>query len=205
MIQSGKMKRVFMKSLLTAANKALVLVLLATFCSVAARAQGAQSAKIQIDHLNKLAEKAQEVVEVTLDERLLQLAAKFLSNNNPTEAKVKEIISGLKGVYVRVLEFDKPGEYAPSDIETIRAQLRQPGWQKIVGVFSRRGGDNVDVHLKLQGEDIVGLAIIAADPTQLTVVNVIGPIDLEKLRQLEGQLGIPKLDLEKGGKGRTRN
>ncbi len=194
-----------MKSLLTAANKAFVLILLAAFCSATARAQDVQSAKIQIDHLNKLAEKAQEVVEVTLDERLLQLAAKFLSNSNPTEAKVKEIISGLKGVYVRVLEFDKPGEYALSDIETIRAQLRQPGWQKIVGVYSRRGGDNVDVHLKLQGENIIGLAIIAADPTELTFVNVIGPIDLEKLRQLEGQLGIPKLDLEKGSKGKTRN
>ena len=185
-----------------AANKAIVLILLAAVCSAAA---AAQDAKIQIDHLNKLADKAEQVVEVTLDERLLQLAAKFLSSDNPTEAKVKEIVSGLKGVYVRVFEFNKPGEYAPSDIETIRAQLRQPGWQKIVGVVSRRGGDNVDVHLKLQGENVVGLAIIAADPTQLTVVNVIGPIDLEKIRQLEGQLGIPKLDLEKGGKGKTRN
>jgi hypothetical protein len=193
-----------MKLLLAIANKMIVLILLAAFCS-AARAQDAQSAKLQIDHLNRLAEKAEQVIEVTLDERLLQLAARFLSNNNPTEAKVKEIVAGLKGVYVRVFEFSKPGEYSLSDIETIRSQLRQPGWRKIVGVFSRRGGDNVDVHLKLQGEDIVGLAIIAADPTELTVVNVIGPIDLEKLRQLEGQLGIPKLDLEKGGKGKTRN
>jgi len=185
-----------------AANKALVLISLVALCSVTARAQ---DAKIQIDHLNKLADKADQVVEVTLDERLLQLAAKFLSNSNPTEARVREIISGLKGVYVRVLEFDKPGEYAPSDVETIRSQLRQPGWQKIVGVYSRRGGDNVDVHLRLQGENIVGLAIIAADPRELTFVNVIGPIDLEKLRQLEGQLGIPKLDLEKGSRGKTRN
>ncbi len=188
-----------------AANTALVLILLVAFCGATARAQDAQGAKIQIDHLNKLADKAEQVVEVTLDERLLQLAAKFLSSSNPTEARVKEIVSGLKGVYVRVFEFSKPGEYAPSDIETIRSQLRQPGWQKIVGVYSRRGGDNVDVHLRLQGENIVGMAIIAADPTQLTVVNVIGPIDLEKIRQLEGQLGIPKLDLEKGGKGKTRN
>jgi hypothetical protein len=57
----------------------------------------------------------------------------------------------------------------------------------------------------MQGDNILGLAIIAADPTQLTVVNVIGPIDLEKLRQLEGQLGIPKLDLEKGSRGKPRN
>jgi hypothetical protein len=191
-----------MKRIAMTMKKVIVLILLSAFCAAAAQAQ---DARLQIDHLNKLAEKAGEVVEVTLDERLLQLAAKFLSNQNPTEAKVKEIISGLKGVYVRVLEFDKPGEYAQSDLETIRSQLRQPGWQKIVGVFSRRGGDNVDVHLKMQGDNVLGLAIIAADPTQLTVVNVIGPIDLEKLRQLEGQLGIPKLDLEKGSRGKPRN
>jgi hypothetical protein len=181
----------------TVASRALVLVLLTTFGAVAAHAQDAQSAKIQIDHLNKLAERAEEVVEVTLDERLLQLAAKFLSNSNPTEAKVKEIVSGLKGVYVRVFEFAKPGEYSAADIESIRSQLRQPGWQKIVGVYSRRGGENVDVHLKVQKDVVVGMAIIAADQTELTFVNIVGPIDLDKVRDLEGQLGIPKLGLKK--------
>ncbi|MGH9939498.1 MAG: DUF4252 domain-containing protein [Blastocatellia bacterium] len=189
-----------MRSLLTVANRMVVLILLTAGCVATARAQGAQGAqgaRLQIDHLNKLADKAAEVIEVSLDERSLRLAAKFLSSTDPTEAKVKEIVSGLKGVYVRVLEFDKTGEYSASDLESIRSQLRQPGWDKIVGVANRRGGDNVDVHLKLQGDDIVGLAIIAADPTQLTFVNIIGPIDLDKVRQLEGQLGIPKLNLPK--------
>jgi len=204
-IQLGETKRIFMKSFLTAASRAVFLVLLMAFCLATALAQDAQGAKLQIDHLNKLADKAAEVVEVTLDERLLQLAAKFLSNSNPTEAKVKEIILGLKGVYVRVFEFDKPGEYSMSDIESIRSQLRPPGWRKIVGVYSRRDGDNVEVHLRLQGENIVGFALLAAEPKELTIVNIIGPIDLEKVRQLEGQLGIPRLDLEVGGRGRTRN
>ena len=180
----------------------IVLILLAAFCGATARAQ---DARLQIDQLKKLADKAAEVVEVTLDERSLRLAARFLSNNNPDEAKVKEIVSGLKGVYVRVFEFDKPGEYSSSDLESIRSQLRQPGWDKIVGVSSRRGGENVDVHLKYQGDNVIGLAIVAADPTELTVVNIIGPIDLEKVRELEGQFGIPKLDLGEGGKVKPRN
>jgi len=185
---------IFVVSLFTTANRMIILILLMAFCVSTARAQ---DAKLQIDHLNKLADKATEVVEVTLDEKLLKVAARFLSPDNPTEAKVKEIISGLKGVYVRVFEFDKPGEYSASDLDSIRSQLRQPGWSKIVGVISRRGGSNVDVHLKYQGENIIGVAIISAEPTELTVVNIIGPIDLEKVRQLEGQLGIPKLNLEK--------
>ena len=194
MSESVEMKRI--RTLRT-----IVLILLAASCAATARAQ---DARLQIDNLNKLADKAAEVVEVALDERSLRLAAKFLSANNPDEAKVKEIVSGLKGVYVRVLEFDKTGEYGPNDLEPIRSQLRQPGWDKIVGVTSRRGS-NVDVHLKYQGDTVMGLAIVAADPTELTVVNIVGSIDLEKVRQLAGQFGIPKLDLGDGGKGKPRN
>ena len=183
-------------------NRIIILILLAASCVATARAQ---DARLQIDQLNGLAEKAAEVVEVTLDERSLRLAARFLSPNNPDEAKVKEIVSGLKGVYVRVFEFEKPGEYSSGDLESVRSQLRQPGWDKIVGVTSNRGGSNVDVHLKYQGDTVVGLAIVAADPKELTIVNIIGLIDLEKVRQLEGQFGIPKLDLGDGGKVKPRN
>ena len=182
--------------------RTIVLVLLAASCFATARAQ---DARLQIDSLNKFRDKAAEAVEVALDERSLRLAAKFLSANNPDEAKVKEIVSGLKGVYVRVFEFEKPGAYSSNDLESIRSQLRQPGWSKIVGVTSHRGGSNVDVHLKYQGDIIIGLAIVSADSTELTIVNVIGQIDLEKIRQLEGQFGIPKLDLGEGGKGKPRD
>ena len=99
---------------------------------------------------------------------------------------------------MRVFEFDKPGEYAPNDLEPIRSQLRQPGWDKIVGVTSRRGS-NVDVHLRYQGDTVMGLAIVAADPTELTVVNIVGSIDLEKVRQLASPVRHPG-DLEKAAK-----
>lgn len=194
------------KSLIMTANRMIGLTLLVTFCAITALAQ---EAKLQIDQLDKLSDKAIEVVEVTLDERLLKAATRFLSQDNPTEAKVKEIVSGLKGVYVRSFEFEKPGEYSLNDLDSIRAQLRHPGWQKIVSVTNRREGENIEVFLRYQGENIAGLAIVAAESKQLTVVNIIGPIDLEKLRQLEGQLGIPKLNLpktdqEKGVKNKPR-
>lgn len=172
-------------------------IFLAACCAIAA---SAQDARLDITQLEKLAAKASETVEVTLDEKLLQLAAKFLSDKNPDEAKVKQLVAGLKGVYVRVFEFEKPGEYSASDIESLRLQLQAPGWTKIVGVWSKREGQKVDVHIRYQGNNILGLAILAAEPKELTIVNIVGPIDLEKLSQLEGQFGIPKLDLDKSGK-----
>jgi hypothetical protein len=191
-----------MRLIVTAVTRSALLILLAVSCAVLAVAQ---DARLEIGGIDRLAAKAAQTVEVSLDERLLRVAAKFLRNEDPEEAKVKELVSGLKGVYVRVFEFDNPGEYSPGDVEGLRSQLQSPGWTKIVGVRSRRDGQNVDVHIKYQGDDVQGLAILAAEPKVLTIVNIVGPIDLEKLSRLEGQFGIPKLELEKAGKGKSRN
>jgi hypothetical protein len=198
----GELRHGMRKFLLLVQKQVVGTVLLLLLCAVAGQAQ---EARIPLEKFDYLASKAEETVEVTLDERLLRLASKFFNANDPTQAKIKELIANLQGVYVRVFSFGKAGEYDVKEIESLRNQLRTPGWQKIVGVRSRRGGDNVDVHLRMQNDTIAGLAIIAADPRQLTLVNIIGPIDLEKLSQLQGQLGIPKLDLDFGGKGKGRN
>jgi len=191
-------------TLLKTAKKMIGSIMLLALC--AATSAFAQDAKIQISQLDKLAAKAENVVEVTLDQKLLQVAAKFLSDKNPQEAIAKDLVSKLQGVYVRVYEFDKPGEYQQSDVESIRSQTNSPGWSKIVGVVSRREGQKIDVHLKLDDKGIInGLAILATQPKELVVVNILGPIDLEKLSRLEGQFGIPKLDLEKTGKGKSHN
>src|SRR5262245_816913 len=191
-----------MRSMVAVAARSVAPFLLVVLCAVLAKAQ---DARLEISQLDKLASRAAETVEVSLDERLLRIAAKFLKSEDPDEAKIKELVSGLKGVYVRVFEFENPGEYSTNDLEVMRSQLQAPGWTKIVGVRSRRDGENVDVYLKYQGDNVLGLAILAAEPKELTVVNIVGPIDLEKLSQLEGQFGIPKLGLVKVGKGKTRN
>jgi len=202
-VKKVKVEKESMKLLFNTARKWIGGVILLVCC--AANPAAAQNAKLQISQLDKLASKAENVVEVSLDQKLLQVAAKFLSSKNPQEAAVKELVSNLEGVYVRVFEFDKPGEYSSVDLEPIRSQVNVPGWSKIVGVMSRREGQKVDVHLKLVGENITGLLIIATEPKELVVVNIIGPVDLEKLRQLEGQFGIPNLELDKIGKGKSRN
>jgi hypothetical protein len=43
---------------------------------------------------------------------------------------------------------------------------------------------------------IAGLVVIAAEAKELTIVNIVGPIDLDQLSRLGGQFGIPKVDLK---------
>ena len=172
-----------------------IAALVAFFVFAAAGSAMAQGTRIQTSHLDYLTAKASTTVDVNIDERLIQLTAKFLSNKNPDEAKVREVVNGLKGIYVRSFQFEKEGEYALADLESIRSQLRGPGWSKIVNVSSKKEG-NIEVYLMISGSQIGGLAVLASDPKELTVVNLIGPVDLEKLTQLEGQFGIPELEIE---------
>lgn len=144
--------------------------------------------------LDRLADKAVEVVDVSMDASLLQLAARFLSDKDPDEARVKKMVGGLKGIYVKSYEFDSAGEYQPSDVEPLRVQLRAPGWSRMVGIRSKRSGDNAEVFIKMDGNQVSGLAVIVADPKELTIVNIVGAVTPEEIRDLGGHFGIPRLD-----------
>lgn len=144
--------------------------------------------------LDRLAAKASEVVDVTLDSSLLQMASKFLSDKDADQVKAKKIVSGLKGIYVKSFQFDNAGEYNLADVEAVRSQLRTPEWSRIVGVKSRKGGENAEVYIKKGNGQIAGLTIIATEPKELTIVNIVGTIDPEQLSELGGQFGIPKVD-----------
>ncbi|HEV2350353.1 MAG TPA: DUF4252 domain-containing protein [Terriglobia bacterium] len=167
----------------------------------------AQNGRLEINHLEKLADKAAEVVDVNLDGALLQLASKFMSDKrDPDEAAAKDFIQHLQGIYVKSYEFDKEGEYSRADVDEIRQQLRAPTWKRTVEVRSKRDGDNAEVYLmpgKGSGDDAIkGLAILCAEPKELTVVNIVGPINLDKLAALDGEMGVPRLGLVRTGKGK---
>jgi hypothetical protein len=182
-----------MKSLLQNSLKLALLALL-LMLSFAATAQ-AQNARLEMGQLDLLAARASQTVDVNIDERLMQLTAKFLSTKDPDEAKVREVVNGLKGIYVKSFEFEHEGDYSPADIESIRAQLRNPAWSRIVNVNSKKDG-SVEIYLMTSGTRVDGLAVLATDPKEVTIVNILGPVDLEKLTQLEGQFGVPDLGLE---------
>jgi hypothetical protein len=180
------------------------IALLAALC--AAAPAYAQNARLQIDHLDRLFPKAVETVDVRIDGALLLMASKFLKSDKPDEAAVKEIVQALKGVYVKGVEFDKEGEYTESDVEAVRQQLAAPGWDRVVGVRSKRDGENVEVFLMINNNAVIeGVGVLISDPKKLMIVNVVGPIDPEKINNLRGQFGIPKdFALDFGGVKKTR-
>ena len=173
--------------------KALFILSLLVALPFAAQAQ---DSRLQLGSLDHLAAKANQTVDVSVDERLMKVAAKVLSDKNADEREVKKVVEGLKGIYVKSFEFDTEGQYTAADLETIRTQLRGPGWTRLVNVTSKKDG-NVEVYLLFNGDVVGGLAVLHTDLKEFTVVNIVGPVDLDKLAKLEGQFGVPELNLEK--------
>jgi hypothetical protein len=163
----------------------------------------AQNPRLQLNNLDKLNSKAAEVNDVTLDGPLLELASKFVdADHDPEAAQVKEVLQGVKGIYIKNFEFDEPDQYSQADVDAIRAQLTGPGWARIVESRSRRSREHDEIYVMKQGDNIAGLVVLVAETRELTVVNIVGNIDINKLSLLEGHLGIPDED---GGKHKRKH
>lgn len=152
--------------------------------------------QLQLPEFASLANKASDVVSVTLDPRLLGMACRFLSSDDPEQAQVKKLCTGLRGIFVRHFTFDADFAYPKSEIDALRRQLNAPGWSPMVNVRSNKEKSNVDVYVLIDGDKAQGLSIIASQPREFTIVNIVGSIDLEQLHELRN-FGVPDLDIEK--------
>ena len=169
-----------------------ILSLILILAAVPALPASAQ--RINLDFPD-LADRATEVVDVTLDANMLRLAAKFLSGTDSDERAVRDVIGGLEGIYVRSYEFAKEGEYDRGLIDKVKSQLG-PSWKPLVTVRSKTK-ENVNIMADMRGDKVVGLVIIATEPREFTIVNINGPIDIDRLADLSGQFGIPEMRKER--------
>jgi hypothetical protein len=142
-----------------------------------------------------LAERAEETVDVTLDASMLKMASKFFSGHDKDERAIREMISGLTGIYVRSFTFDEDNAYDRNLVNNVKSQLGST-WKPFVNVRSKKK-ENVTVMADMRGDRIAGLVVIAAEPREFTVVLIDGPIDIDRLADLEGQFGIPEITKER--------
>lgn len=163
------------------------IIALAVFILLLAAPGQALAQRLQLEALDRLSTRARETVNIDIDPGMLKFALPFLQGGG-SEPEIKAMLSDLKGIYVRVFEFDGDVDVS-NEVTAIRQQLTTP-WARLVGVDSRQTRELVEIYSWRQGDSSGGLAILAADGRQLTVVNIVGPFDPSKLAALRG-LGIP--------------
>jgi hypothetical protein len=164
---------------------ARVLVALVLWC-LAMRVQ-AQDAKLQLGNLDKLSDKAARVTDVTLDGSLLNFAIKLIESDEGDEdvKQLKSILKNLKGIYIKSFEFDEASQYSKADVDAVRSQLTSPRWVKIVQSIDKRNNQHDEIYLLKNGEQVLGVVILVAEPKELTVVNIVGDVPVEKIAALE--------------------
>jgi len=175
-------------------NEPMKTLTIVAFALLIPATGSAQDGRLNFDLLDKLAARASEKQEVSIDALMLASYMPFLPNGSQANA-AKEVLSELKGLYVRRYEFDNDKAYSMDEVNALRKQLLTPNWSKIVSNEEKGQGNRElqEIYLFQPGGKISGLVIISAEPGELSVVNIVGPIDFDKLRKLDGIFGIPRI------------
>ncbi len=153
----------------------------------------------------ELAARASDVTEVTLGKNMLGFASKFMNGKDADEAATRKLIEGLQGIYVREYEFDKEGEYSPEQVEQLRKHFETGDWTPMVRERDRKNHETTDVLMKMVNGETQGLFVLDAEPKDLTIVLILGPIHMDDLGKLSGLSGLSGLsDIQKNAKPKDK-
>ena len=141
----------------------------------------------------ELEAKASNVTEVTLDKSMLGFASKFMDKKDPDQANAKQLINGLDGIYVRDYEFDKEGQYSMEEVDNLRKQFSGGEWTPMVHVHEKKSGESTDILAKMVNGESRGMFILSAEPKELVIVLIQGPIKMDQLGELGGLGGLGAL------------
>ncbi|MBY0505147.1 MAG: DUF4252 domain-containing protein [Bryobacteraceae bacterium] len=157
--------------------------------------------EIDLSIFKGLESKARETSNVDLGPEQMGLLKGF---SGLVGGDLGEVTQGLRRVRVYSLEFDKDGMYNLADAESVRAKVRADSkWLSLVSVKEKGGFTEIMTHAGPNGT-VDGFLVLAAEPRELTVVNIVGTLDLAKLSKLGGKFGIPKIEVDKD-KGKNKD
>lgn len=123
-------------------------------------------------------------VEINLRGPMLKLAAAASDDDDP---ELGSMLSGLEGIYVRTYQLD---DRSPSGfdkaIASISQHLQASGWETIVKV--REPDERAHIAIKMDGDKIVGMTVVALDEKDrdegVVFINIVGTIDLAKVGRM---------------------
>jgi hypothetical protein len=152
----------------------------------------AQDAKLRLPDFSSLAGKATESVNISLDPWLLRIAATSMDDKDADSAATKKLLSAIKSIEIRNFQFATDFAYSAADIDAVRRQLGAPGWSQLMQVHDRKKGADVDIYILVENDRTRGFALIASEPREFTIINIVGSIGAEDLPRLENYLHLPK-------------
>ncbi len=125
-------------------------------------------------------------VEINIGPALIGFVGALAGDDDP---EVAAVFDKLKAVRVNVYKVDGDASLAIDHIKEVASTLESREWVPIVTV--RDEGEHVRIFVKMSGEKIDGLTVMAAeDDDEAVFINVIGEIDPEDLSKVTDSLDI---------------
>jgi hypothetical protein len=142
----------------------------------------AQGPQLKLPDFSHLRGKATESVDISIGSFMFSLARRFMDDSDPESAAAKDLLKGIRNVRVRHYEFPDDNMYSQSDIDGVRSQLSSGGWNPLVHVRDQRKNEDVDIYVAMENDKVSGFVIVASQPREFTIVNVVGTIDPEQIQ-----------------------
>ncbi len=124
-------------------------------------------------------------VMVNIGGMLLNFMSKAAGAEDPETAQLME---GLKGVRINV--YETGGELLPAmdQLQDVKSMLSSQNWEPIVQV--NEDDENVQIFIKLDGEGVQGLTVMAVNDEEAVFMNILGNMDPEKLGQVMDKFDV---------------
>jgi len=151
-----------------------------------------QSAKLRLPDFQPLADKATDSVNISVSPWLLRTMTSLVDTHDADGVKTKELLGRIQSIDIRSYEFATDFAYSRDDIESVRRQLTGPGWTRLMQVHNREKGEDVDIYLSMENNRTTGFALIASEPREFTIINIVGSVSAEDLPKIENYLHLPK-------------
>lgn len=124
-------------------------------------------------------------VNISIGGALLGFVGALAKNEDPQAAA---IFSKLKGVRVSVYATGGDAAAALDQVSRVKETLSALQWSPVVQVNEE--GEQVQIYMKMAGEVMDGLTLMAVDSEEAVFINVIGQLDPEELSQLMGRFDV---------------
>ena len=153
----------------------------------------AQEGQLRLPEFRLLADKATESVNISLSPWLLKMAGSLIDDKDEDSVATKHLLAGIKSIEIRSYQFSADNVYSAADIEGVRRHLTGPGWSRLMQVHHHENSEDVDMFVMIEDNVSKGFALIASQPREFTIINIVGSIAVDDLPKLQSRLHLPKM------------
>ncbi|MCZ6616925.1 MAG: DUF4252 domain-containing protein [Gammaproteobacteria bacterium] len=112
----------------------------------------------------------------------------FMGAASKHDPEAAALLKNLQGVRINVYSTEGQTGPALEQLTKVKNMLQEQDWEPIVQV--RETGEEVQIFMKVDGEAMQGLVVMAVDGDEAVFINIIGMIDPSQLAEVMEQFDV---------------